>query len=162
MAIKVPDGVYNDKLLKIMMSLHQYVMVFFFGSGWGYSTVTRTWPATRYFFDTRPNSVLKIVGYRVTQNMGYYPILLVNPRFWVLYDISQTWYYMILHNISQTLLGFPGITPGKSWLVVSGYFKKYPQYFFGKHLNIWLPSSKKRDNIIYTQKYPGIPENIWE
>lgn len=29
MAIKVPDGAYNDKLLKIMMSLHQYDMVFF-------------------------------------------------------------------------------------------------------------------------------------
>ena len=47
-------------------------------------------PATRYFFPypTRPDSVLEIIGQRVTRKIGYYPIFRVNPKFRVLPDIS--------------------------------------------------------------------------
>ena len=36
-------------------------------------------PLPGIFFDTRPDSVLKIIGQRVTRNIGYYPKYLVLP-----------------------------------------------------------------------------------
>ena len=50
---------------------------------------TRTRPATRYFFryPTRPDSVLEIIGWQVTWNIGFYPIFQVNPKILVLPNI---------------------------------------------------------------------------
>ena len=59
-------------------------------------------------------------------------------------------------------MGISGVTPGQSWVVVSGYFKKYPEWSLENNLNIWLTTPQKRDDIIFTQKYPGVPRNTRE
>ena len=39
-------------------------------------------------FYSRPDSILKVIGKQVTQNIGYYPMFQVNPKFQALPDIS--------------------------------------------------------------------------
>ena len=56
-----------------------------------------------WFFYTWPDPILKIIGKRVTQNIGYFPMFQVNPKFKALPNTScisrHVWVFQVFHSI---------------------------------------------------------------